>query len=71
MFRSPFFSLIALASLIILFNSCERHHPGEIPELQQEHFNPIEEAKGENPHVQPGAPPDAATPANFFPKQKP
>ena len=62
--------LIALAGLLLVFTSCERHHPGEMPEVQREHLHPLqpgmEEAKPAFP-----APPVSPTPANFFPNEKP
>ena len=42
MFRPRFSPLAALAGLLLVFNSCERHHVGELPELQREHFEPAE-----------------------------
>jgi hypothetical protein len=72
MFRLRFFSLAALAGLLLVFNSCERHHVGELPELQAEHTNPLDPAAKEAEHGNPvpegrGSP----TPADFFPKEKP
>jgi hypothetical protein len=71
MFGSRFFSLAAVAGLILVFTSCERHHVGEMPELQQEHFNPRQTANEEMSRTQPAAPTGSVTPANFFPPQKP
>ncbi len=64
--------LAALAGLIIVFTSCERHHVGELPELQKEHLHPLEAAAEEpiRPAV-PQPPLASPTPANFFPNQKP
>lgn len=71
MFRFRLFPLAALAGLLLVFNSCERHHVGEIPELQQEHFNPMEAGKAEREQA---AQPQTAlspTPADFFPRPAP
>jgi hypothetical protein len=70
MFRPRFSPLAALAGLILVFTSCERHHVGELPELQSEHLNPLEH-EGEDATTAPAAPHVSPTPANFFPKQKP
>ena len=70
MFRSRFSPLAALAGLLIVFNSCERHHVGELPELQREHLHPLANAGQEAQTAEP-APPVAPTPADFFPPQKP
>ncbi len=65
--------LAALAGLLFLFNACERHHPGEMPEVQREHLHPLdahaEEAKPAFPT--PPVSGASATPANFFPPDKP
>ena len=70
MFRFRFSPLAALAALLIVFTSCERHHLGEMPELQKEHLHPLA-PKGEE--VDPGVPtpPVSSSPADFFPKQQP
>jgi hypothetical protein len=71
MFRSRFLPLAALAGLIVVFTSCERHHLGELPEVQREHLHPLETA-AEEPESALSNPPTASpTPANFFPKQEP
>lgn len=71
MFSSRLLPLVALAGLILVFTSCERHHPGEIPDLQKEHFNPLEAGSEAAAHAESAAPAASATPANFFPPQKP
>jgi hypothetical protein len=63
--------LAALAGLLIVFNSCERHHVGELPELQQEHLHPLAPAAEEGEARAPTGPLSSPTPANFFPKQQP
>jgi hypothetical protein len=63
--------LAALAALLIVFTSCERHHVGELPELQKEHLHPLERAAEEPVRALPAAPVSSPTPANFFPKQQP
>jgi hypothetical protein len=70
MFRFRSFPLVVLAGLLIVFTSCERHHLGEMPELQKEHLHPLA-PKGEE--VDPGVPtpPVSSSPADFFPKQQP
>jgi hypothetical protein len=70
MFRPRFSPLAALAGLLLLFNSCERHHLGELPELQKEHFQPLETAAESEPAL-PKAAPASPTPANFFPNKQP
>ena len=70
MFRPRFSPLAALAGLLLVFTSCERHHVGELPELQREHFDPAETV-AEPEHAIPKPPPASATPANFFPNQHP
>ncbi|MGI8890192.1 MAG: hypothetical protein ACR2G0_05335 [Chthoniobacterales bacterium] len=71
MFFLRFSPLAALAGLIIVFTSCERHHVGELPELQKEHLHPLE-AASEEPHRMELSPEASSpTPANFFPKQQP
>ncbi|MEO8439989.1 MAG: hypothetical protein ABI540_07175 [Spartobacteria bacterium] len=67
-----FSPLAALAGLILVFTSCERHHVGELPELQKEHMHPLEAAEETPIHAAVPTPPLASpTPANFFPKQQP
>jgi hypothetical protein len=72
MFRFRFFSFAAAAGLLLVFNSCERHHVGEIPELQREHLHPLQAAGKEPVRAYPK--PEvagSATPAEFFPTQQP
>jgi hypothetical protein len=69
MSRFRFLSLAALAGLLIVFTSCERHQVGEFPELQKEHLHPLEAAKEEAAPAVAEPPARTATPANFFPKQ--
>lgn len=72
MFRFRFSPLAALAGLLIVFTSCERHHVGELPELQKEHLHPLEAAAEEPVRAAVPSPPLASpTPANFFPNQQP
>ncbi|HEY5036744.1 MAG TPA: hypothetical protein VII74_06395 [Chthoniobacterales bacterium] len=71
MFRFRLSPLAALAGLLLVFTSCERHHPGELPEIQREHMHPLQTAAAETEaakHAQPTASP---TPANFFPSPTP
>jgi hypothetical protein len=70
MFRPRFSPLAALAGLLIVFTSCERHHLGELPELQREHLHPLANPGEEAPAAEPAAV-VSPTPANFFPNQKP
>jgi hypothetical protein len=72
MSRLRFCPLAALAGLVLVFTSCERHHVGELPEVQREHLHPIQDPTGESMRGLP-TPPTAVspTPANFFPKQQP
>ncbi|MBA3650949.1 MAG: hypothetical protein H0W66_05590 [Chthoniobacterales bacterium] len=72
MFRLRVSPFAALAGLLIIFTSCERHHVGELPELQKEHLHPLEMAAEEPIRSAVPTPPLASpTPANFFPKQQP
>jgi len=71
MFRFRFSPLAALAGLLIVFTSCERHHVGELPELQKEHLQPLAPGPGEGHGTAPTPPLSSPTPANFFPKQQP
>ncbi len=68
MFRFRFVPLAALAGLIMIFTSCERHHVGELPELQKEHFHPLETASDEENAGAPNPPLASPTPAHFFSK---
>lgn len=70
MFRPRFSPLAALAGLILIFTSCERHRVGEMPELQSEHLDPLGH-HGEEATAAAPAPHVSPTPANFFPNQKP
>jgi hypothetical protein len=70
MFRFRFSPLAALAGLLLVFSSCERHHVGELPELQKEHFHPLETAAEPEPAL-PKPAPTSPTPANFFPSPHP
>jgi hypothetical protein len=67
--------LFALAGLLVVFSSCERHHPGEMPEVQQEHLHPLDAGKAEANPAFPTPQTSGATatpkPADFFPKDKP
>jgi hypothetical protein len=71
MFRSRLSRFAAFAGLLIVFTSCERHHLGELPELQREHLHPLEAAAEEPESALPKPPTASPTPANFFPKQEP
>jgi hypothetical protein len=62
----------ALGALLLAFTGCERHHVGEIPELQREHLHPLELAAEEPDHAAvPHPAPATPTPADFFPKEEP
>lgn len=67
--------LCALAGLILVFTSCERHHLGEMPALQKEHLHPldghVEEAHTAFPTPQISGASVTPTPANFFRNDKP
>ncbi|MGH7937368.1 MAG: hypothetical protein ACRD5Z_11885, partial [Bryobacteraceae bacterium] len=65
------FPLAALAALLLVFTSCERHRPSEWPEVQREHLHPRQSAAAEAKAEQPPAQTASPTPANFFPKQQP
>jgi hypothetical protein len=71
MFRFRICPLAALAGLIVIFTSCERHHVGEMPELQREHLHPLEAAAEGPDRALPHPPAVSPTPADFFPKQQP
>ena len=70
MFRPRLSPLAALAGLLIVFSSCERHHLGELPELQREHLHPLT-SEAEEAHPAEPAAQASPTPANFFPNQQP
>ena len=63
--------LVALAGLLFVFNACERHHVGELPEVQREHLHPLDSAVAETKAGEPTPPSTSPTPANFFPNEKP
>lgn len=67
--------LVTLAGLILVFTSCERHHPGELPEVQKEHLHPLdaqhEEANNAFPTPSVSGATATPTPADFFSKEKP
>ncbi|HEY2801806.1 MAG TPA: hypothetical protein VGI85_14545 [Chthoniobacterales bacterium] len=71
MFRFRSFPLAALAGLLLVFTSCERHHPGELPEEQREHLHPLQSAAAETKAKAPPAQTASPTPANFFPSATP
>ena len=56
---------LAVASLISI--SCEKHHVGELPEVQKEK---VDVAAGHEADSSP-APAAKPTPAEFFPEKKP
>ncbi|MGI8431597.1 MAG: hypothetical protein ACR2MW_04805 [Chthoniobacterales bacterium] len=67
--------LCAFAGFLLVFNSCEKHHPGEMPEVQKEHLHPLD-AHHEEAHPEFPTPPVSGasatpTPADFFPKPTP
>jgi hypothetical protein len=70
MFRPRLSPLAALAGLLIVFSSCERHHAGELPEVQKEQLHPLTPDAEETHSAEPAAH-VSPTPANFFPPQKP
>jgi hypothetical protein len=71
MFRLRF-PLAALAGLLLVFVSCERHHVGELPEEQREHLHPLQAGAEETrPAVAEPVPSASPTPANFFPSPTP
>lgn len=64
--------VFAFAGLLLVFTSCEKHHPGEWPELQKEHLHPLQaEAERAAVAVPQPASSATATPANFFQKDTP
>ncbi len=55
-----------------LICSCDKHPLGEMPEVQRELTNKMENGSGAGPAVSPGQTPTAKpTPADFFPETKP
>ena len=54
---------------LVVFSACDRHHVGEFPELQKEHFYP--EKSGEHVATASETPAAKPTPADFFPETKP
>ncbi|HEX3816938.1 MAG TPA: hypothetical protein VHW03_01470 [Chthoniobacterales bacterium] len=71
MSRLRLFPLAALAGLLLVFTSCERHHPGELPEVQREHMHPLQTAAAETREAEHAQPAVSPTPANFFPSPTP
>jgi hypothetical protein len=71
MFRPRVSPFAALAGLLIVFSSCERHHVGELPELQREHLNPLAPDTEDTKAIEPPPPSVSPTPVIFFPHQKP
>lgn len=65
--------LAGIAVMVIC--SCEKHHVGEIPEVQKEHSDPAQESGQTEPRRGemrvPSTPPAAPTPAEFFSPTKP
>jgi len=63
----------AATFLLLLFfcPSCERHHLGEMPEVQREQLHPMT-AGGTNDAAAAASParPASPTPAEFFPERK-
>ncbi|HEY1583655.1 MAG TPA: hypothetical protein VGF73_11215 [Chthoniobacterales bacterium] len=71
MFRFRVSPLAALTGLVLVFASCERHHVGELPELQREHLHPLTAGHPAADRAYPTPPTAAKTPANFFPSPAP
>ena len=59
---------------LIWFSSCDKHHLGELPEVQKEHVDPVQKAKTvpvlEKTESLPAAE-TTPTPAEFFPQGSP
>jgi hypothetical protein len=66
-------ALLSAAGALVFFCSCDKHHVGELPEVQKEHVD-IEAGSHAAP---PAHSPEAAdasatpTPADFFPQSSP
>jgi hypothetical protein len=64
---------VTVSATLILICSCEKHHPGEYPEVQREkgaEASPAAEANEANPGASPAEaakPSVTPTPAEFFP----
>ena len=67
------FASILFAVAVILICSCEKHHVGEMPDVQKEHAEGGAESKaaaGEESTVEkPPVPKATPTPAEFFPSK--
>jgi hypothetical protein len=59
--------------LLLLFfcPSCERHHLGEMPEVQREQLHPMTAGSATDAAAPFPARSASPTPAEFFPEQKP
>jgi hypothetical protein len=60
---------LAVASLISI--SCEKHHVGELPEVQKEKVDLAAGHEGGAEGVHAATPAAKPTPAEFFPEKKP
>lgn len=64
-------SIAAAAFPLLLFCSCDKHHLGELPEVQKEHIDLA--AKAREPaerSLSPSEDKQTPTPAEFFPPKK-
>jgi hypothetical protein len=71
MFSWRFFAVVGSVGLLVVFGACERHHVGELPEVQKEHLNPLQSAGEETTATAPAAPTASPSVGNFFPNGKP
>jgi hypothetical protein len=65
------FALLFAAALLVLFCSCDRHHLGELPEVQKEHVDLAGETKAASEPAASATPETTPTPAEFFPTSSP
>jgi len=58
---------LAAAALLVLFCSCDKHHVGELPEVQKEHVDLAEGSeKAPERSTSPSENGPSPTPAEFF-----
>jgi hypothetical protein len=56
---------------LAVFSSCDKHHVGELPEVQKEHTFPENRGPAEPVTDAAQTPSAKPTPADFFPETKP
>jgi hypothetical protein len=62
---------VVLAASSLISISCEKHHIGELPEVQKEHVDLAPGHEGDPSAADAPTPVAKPTPAEFFPEEKP